>query len=660
MLGLIIEVIPEKLCTYLGVDCCSDLPLPTDDFLGFQLREMKSIGVTDFVFCGKQKEKYINEMCFEQDLNVLKKLLKNPDFNHVIVTTSNMFFQFSDNINATIINDLSSASFIDENGEISAVLIDKKILEACIEKSVSNKKLWEVILSEQYVKLKNTQVAFQIENVKDYKHLLALFLDSKLNVILPTVAEGIYSFGNIPKGDFIIIPPVFFGENVQIEGDCVIGPHTMIFDNCLVSEKTYVKKSVLFKDTFISRCCFIDDSVCGEGVCVRRDSALFGGCVLGKGVTVAESTFVENNSNIRPFTNVSEYKNKVINYKINDSCAGFYGYSPEKAALLGGAIGSVFKGAKIGVLCNKEYNSDVLKYAVVSGLMSTGAQCFDFGYGFLSPIIFYLNYCDIDYGVFIKGEEDGTKIVVTNKRGLCLSKDDFYSVKDKMLSGNITRSSKRNIHPVHQIKGLKKIYIRSIVQKFNTFLSVYPVFRSSNIIIEDTCKQCVSKLKFGEIKNEIIFRINDCGSVCECEMNNKVYSHARLCDFVSFFSNKVYENDEMIWRNDAVYLCFKILEILSENTLDFVNEMENIPSFYVAEKVIETSNRLPYITSRLADDLSINFKDEELLLGDDLRVKVIENGKHNKIKILAKSHKAEFANELTEGLEKLIRSIDLR
>ena len=34
-----------------------------------------------------------------------------------------------------------------------------------------------------------------------------MILSLKTNIILPEIAEGIYSEGEIPKGDYIIIPP---------------------------------------------------------------------------------------------------------------------------------------------------------------------------------------------------------------------------------------------------------------------------------------------------------------------------------------------------------------------------------------------------------------------------------------------------------------------
>lgn len=658
MLGLIIEKNTEEICKYLGVEFCSDLPLLTNDFLDFQLNELKSIGVNKFLFLGKKKDKYTDLINFAENINSLKKLLNETDEEMILLTLSNIFFQFKQANIDLFASELSSISLKADNGELCSVLLNKSCLLSYLREENDVENLWEMILSENYNSVTFAGFATTIRNSFDYKGLLRLFLDGKVNTILPTVAKGIYSSGDLPKGDFVIIPPVFFGDNVQIETDCVIGPYTVIGNNCLVAEKTYIKSSVLMHDVYISRGCFVDNSICGEGSTVRRDVAIFDSCILGKGVTVAEGTLIENNSRIRPFTNISEYKNQSLNYKVNDSCAGFCGYSPEKAALLGGAVGMVYENAKIGILSNKEFNAEVLKYAVVSGLMSTGVKCFDFGYGFLSSFLFYLNFCEMDYGVYINGEENGTKIYIINKSSYILPQDDFYSIKDKMLKGDITRCTKDNIKQIHQIRGMKQIYIRNLIENINSPLNVNPVFKCSNKIIEELCKLALSRLKYKDVKNDIVFLINENGTTCECEFNNRKISYTKLRDFVSYCGADIIKTDENIWRNDAVFLCFCVLELLSECTFDFHEKIDNLPSFFVAEKVFEINKKISYFASKLSESNKVNLKDNELFSEDDLRFKIVENGNFNKLKVLAKSYKAETAKELIEGVEKLLKNID--
>lgn len=660
MLAVIVEKKVKDICEYLGVDSCSELSLLTESLLEYQVKELKSIGVSEFICFGAETSVDMEAMVHLNDFSGFLDYIEKSRCKSLVLVPSNVFFEFKNCVNKLNLLDLSSVSFVDESGEKCCALFNKSYFIDIIKNKDKSYLCSSDFLCDANTEINCADKVFTVENIKDYKPLINIILDSQTNISLPTVAGGVFASGQMPKGDFVIVPPVFFGENVQIESDCVIGPYTVISDNTLISGNSYVKSSILLNDCFVSSSCFIDNVICGENVSVRRDSAVFGGTVLGKNVTVAESTFIENDSYIRPFTNVSEYKNKSVNYKINESCSGFCGYSPEKAALLGGAIGSVYRGAKIGIMCNDEINAQILKYAVVSGLMSTGVKCFDFGYGFLSCLPFYVNYCELDYGIFINGTQDGTMISVVKRNSLVLSKDDFYSIKERMLKADIKRCEKEECENVHQIKGMRQIYVQNLIKNIKNELNILPVFSFSDKYIENVIQSAFSRIKYTDFKDTIFFKINENGTVCECTVNGKKYSHTRLCDFVSFFSTEQSLLDLKFWRNDAVCLCFKVLEIIGEFNLDFTTEIENIPSFYVAEKVIETDKKIPFIASRLSDNMKVSFRHNELCLEDrDLRFKIMENGKHNKIKVLARSYKEEFAREIVLDAEKLLMNIDI-
>ncbi len=654
LLAVIVEEKVELLNEFLGVEFCSELSLLTENFIEKQVGELNSIGINNIVYFGENEPRCCKEITFISDYNDLCSVLKKNKKTNILVTFSNVFFQFKNqHIDLDLIAS-TSVSFAEDDGNVGCVFLNKKLLYEALN-SQGNNNLMSFFCNKSNLKLNCFENIVSVSEPRDYGDILNMLLKSDFNALLPKVAEGIYALGDVPKGDYVIIPPVFFGNNVQIEDGCVIGPRTVLFDNCLVSKNSYIKSSVLMSDTYISSGCFIDYTICGENVSVRRDSAVFEGSVLGNNVTIGEGVFLESESHIRPFTNVSEYKNSNINYKNNESCWGFCGYTPEKAALLAGSIGSLYKNAKIGILINNEYNAKTLKYAVISGLMSTGIECFDLGYGYISLLQFGLNFCDLDCGIFINGQSDGTMISIINKSSLLLPKDDFYAIKENMLNGSIVRCTKKQCKPPHIIKGIKHVYIRSLTGKFKENIRVLPEFICENSFVEDLCKEAFLKLKSTDFKLKIKFLINADATICECVFNDKKYSHNELCSFVSFYTNSDNMIDSKLWRNDAVFLCFRILEILSLHDIDFSDEMKRIPAFYIAEKVIFTEKKMPYIASRLSEKSRVFYKEDELILKDkDLHIKYVDNGKYNKIKILARNHKSELAEELIGDIIKLL------
>ncbi len=664
MLGVIFDVFNKEIGNFSKSGVCSRLSLLTESMVSHISKELYSVGAQKIIFY-TESETSDDDFCdlveFQSVYNIqsLMGLLKNTDDETLIVAFCDTYFEIDNNKIKESMSYLSFADICDNQGNEACFLLKKSVLIESLEKIKDVRFIsYEHLKTGESPKITGVKVLKKISSVSSYKKLINDILDKKTIITLPVVANGVYAEGSIPVGDFVIIPPVFFGEGVQIEAECVIGPHTVLSDNTLISKKSCIRNSVLLKDCFISSGCFCDNSFCFENVSVRRNSAVFGESVIGNNATIGEGVYLENGSLIRPFTRVGDYKNDVINFKYNeiDSTTGFCGYTPEKAALLGAALGTVFENKKIGILGNGEINSSILKLSVLSGLMSVGAVCCDFGLSFQSALQYYLNYCSLDYGVFIDGTDDGTMIIVMDKFGNSLSKDVFYSIKELLLKKEIERCSKEKCKPVNNIHGMWRMYINNLTKNIKNELNVFPVFNSPDVLIKKAIKSAVSKLKFKNVSNKIYFNINRNGTVCEACVNDNVFPKTKLLDFVSFYDETAGFKGNHIWRYDAVFLCFKVLETISNFQLDFISEIKNIPSFYLAEKVISTNKNLPCIASYLSETIPVAFKNDELIAEKgDLRLKIINNPDGNKLKILARSIKAEIAEEIALDAEKIIK-----
>lgn len=657
MLAVIIDERSEEIQDYLLKKSCSELSLLSCSLIEKQVMELKGGGVNQFVFLGKNLLSKNDEVkCFDK-CNKLAEFLEKTEEKSVVVVSSAVYFEIKNDIQFHDFANLTRINLTDTEGKIACSIYDGKDVAAILGSVDFIDDLPEIIFSPKNTSVKCADFVCKVDNFRNYKKLLYMILSLKTNIILPEIAEGIYSEGEIPKGDYIIIPPVYFGDNVQVETGSVIGPYTIVESDSLISKNTYIKKSFISNSGFVSNGCFLDGVFCGENVSIRKDSAVFPDSILGNNVVLSEETILENGSLIRPFTNVSDAKNKIINYKENESLSGFCGYTPEKAALLGGAIGSHYKKEKIVIMCNGECNSVILKHALLSGLLSTGNHCFDCGYGFLSSIIFALLYCDIKIGVFIQGYHNGTIISVLKKDGFFISKSEFYCIKEKMLDGNIERCNQNECGQLHTIRKIKNIYINNLVKDFYGSLNIFPVFNCHNKVINDIVKSAFSKLKCNNFKNKLYFTINETGTRVDCVYNGVRYNHEKLQDFVAFYDDVNVCVDWRILRNDAVYLCFKVLEIITLNNLDFSTEIENIPLFFVAEKILETDKKISHIASKFSDKNDVVFSDSSLVVKDkNFKIKVIENENVKKMKIFAKSYKAELAEEIALEVERILKN----
>ncbi len=659
MIAIILDERIEELRNYMGIDFCSELSVLSGNLIESQIKELSSMGVTEFiVFKNIQTNDEDKEnVIYISEASRIKEKINLYSDEQIVLTFSNIYFEISEKISNSGILGLTDVSLTDDSGVFSCCILNKNDVINVFEGFLNYDDIKKYMCSMKLTEVKLADFVFKINSMFDYKTFLTSVLERKTNIALPEIAEGIFTTQNIPKGDFVIVPPVFFGDDVQVESECVIGPGTIILNKSLISQKSYIKSSVLLNDSFISSGCYLDNVLCCENVSVRRNSAIFSGSVIGRNSIISEDTFVDNGSYIRPYTRIQETKNIQINSKKNESAAGFYGYMPEKAALLGGAIGTVCKKSKIAILCNGEINANILKYALISGLLSTGVECFDFGYGFQTSLLYYINYCNLDYGVFIDGAEDGTLISFANKKGMGMPKDIFYAVKHRMTGEHIDRCKKKYCKNIRQIRGMKSIYIQNLVNNIKADIPFFPVFKCDNKQILLVAEKALSKTKINNFEKQMIFQINDKGTTVECFYLNEHFNKKKLCEFVSFYNKNesVYNCD--IWRFDAVYLCFKVIETVVNNNLDFYTEIKNIPSFYIAERIIETDKKLPFIAAKLSEKFDVSFKNDSIVFNNgDVKLKIFDDGNDRKIKLVIRNFMAESAEEFATDIELFLRN----
>lgn len=517
--------------------------------------------------------------------------------------------------------------------------------------------------NEKYIDKKSDFKGYfkQITNIFDYQELLNDTLYGKNSVILPRMAQGVFADTEIPKGDFVIIPPVYFGKGVQIESGCVIGPETVILNDSLIAKNSNVTKSIIFNNNFISSDCFVDGAICCPNVVIRRNSVVFPDSVLSNNCTVGEECIIDNGSYLKPFSKIDELKKKYINYRYesSDSPAGFYGYLPEKAALLGAAIGTVFDSPSIAVASDGEPNSTALKLAVLGGAMTTGAQCYDFGNTFLSSMHYFMSYCRLSCAVFVSGDKNGTVISVFSKNNDILTNGQYYSIKNLLTTGDIARCCAEGCKSIRQIHGMQRMYIQNLIKGFTEKLDFLPIFMSKNKYIESVGEIAVSKVvgDYSVGKKRILFNVNSAGTGVSVECDGITFNHQKLKELCSFFTNehRFYNlKEEFLWEFDALYLSFKVIQILSDNKLSLTEAFAMLPDFYISQTEIPQNMTMGKLASKLSSCGNLLYKNGQLrILSKDsqVRIKKINDGK---LLLTVDSASVEMADEIAGDLLRLI------
>lgn len=644
--GYVFEIENEALKKYFGYNSYLDLPV-------FH----KTLG--DCIF---------NEMllCGADDIKVLTFDEYTCDSN---ISVDNVFVIFSNNYLVTDSDDFLKAKdylkefyLSDSCDEICGLYCSSGVFDAVI-KECSDICDFQNKIREKYFdfpEIRCVKKYISINKWDDYFKLAEYGFESESYLNLPEVAQGIYTPSEIPKGDYVIIPPVYIGEGVQIERGSIVGPCTIISDNVLVAENSDIKRSVVFDNTYISDNCFIDGALCCSNISVRRNSAVFKGSVIGLDSIIGENTVLENCTMLSRGT-------KISNITAADSCCNagqsaegtvFYGYTPVKAALLGCCLGNVLEMPSIAVMSDGELNSTSLKLSLLGGLVSVGAGCYDFGNGFLSSIYYCMNFCELQYGLFISGNSSGTVITLIDAKNNGLSHIQMNKLSRLLSNEQIKLSKSYQCKKIRVITSLGRLYISNLVNIIKHSLCFLPVIECENRCIRIIVNSALSKLKINSNSVSPVFRINEQGTKLSAEYNDRQFNHETLKRIVSYYSylDSRKSKPDNSALSDAVILCFKIMAILSEHKISLIDAENVLPRVYVADGEVVFDKALSSLASHISEYTDVSYKGNKLMIDDNnVKISISEIKNNSRLKITVKASSFDFAEEITGKLIEYIK-----
>lgn len=525
------------------------------------------------------------------------------------------------------------------------------------------------------------------------------------------------SDGNIfksskPNGIYKIVPPVYIGENVKIETGAIIGPHSVLEDNCIIGENSKIKGSNIQERVLIDdRSSLIDSIVC-SGATVKKDCHLFEGSTIGFNSVIGNSVTVYPNIRIWPqkfvddniiITDNIKYSSAKREYIDEDGIIGEAGteLTPEFLAKVGSALGSITCDSAIAVGSNNTPFAINLKNALISGIQSTGTQVWNFGNNFESLFLYGMTFCNLKLGVFINGEKTGT-IKIFSEGGLPATRYIERALEATIANGEYNRCRWNDFLPQIDMSGIKGLYENSLKAQAQFGLKdIKAVIKSNNSLIESTMNKILYSLG-ATLSKDIVININKSGTKLTIEnnsLNHHSLSHWQIfcvCCLEEFekgynisipidapqIINKMAENynskvlryfkcpadksDEtartmakkQAWVRDALMLSIKFLSFL-KNSQKSINQIEDIiPKFEISLKTIPCGKNITTILRTISPDNNPTYNTSEGILinykNGNALIKPLKKG--NGLTILAEASKAEFANEICNHFSKIIEN----
>lgn len=496
----------------------------------------------------------------------------------------------------------------------------------------------------------------RLDSIKNYKSLLSDVLNGKTFFKPPFIAEGIFTDGNVPEGDYSIIPPVYIGDLVQIESGSVIGPDTVIYNNTLVAESTTIMNSVLFENVYVSSDCFVYDSVCCNNSSIKRNSAVFSNSVIGANALIGEDITVENDSIINKNVKLDKFaflplkKNKMYYY--GNRIQGLF---PDKAALLGTAFANAFKNPKVIIACDGSAASLSIKLAFISGLMASGSECLDIGAVFKSRLFFSSNFCDCEYSVFISNNGGVTDMEFFDSGNNKLSKTQCCNLFHSFNKGEFKYKKGDECKNVRQIKGLGRMYIREITAFSDTDLPYVSEVVCDNPFLLKTLNEIFEKCTSEKAEcSSLILYMNESGTNVKIKFGEKVYSQKTLKKLVNFYvakdqNLKIFESNlyKKLWRCDSVFLVMSVLNIIKSTGKDIDVLIGALPRFFIKSNNLN----MKYTDGAIAEKLSSKFRINHL--NDSFKIKcnkgfvmIKNNSTEENVEVIAASECMAISDEL--------------
>ena len=523
-------------------------------------------------------------------------------------------------------------------------------------------------------------------------------MSHKVNIELPFSKNGIFAQYGCPKGNFEIIPPVYFGKNVKIGNGSTIGPFTVIEDNVVVGDNTRIKKSVIMAESVIGGNCDVVGSVTGEMCLLKRNSVCLegscvgDGCIIESGSTVSNHVFVWPEKHI-PYRSVltDNLRDGKSGYDLlsSDGVCGstFSEMSPERCCRLGEALGSSSCAGKVGIGYDSSREAKALAMAVLSGLISTGCRIFDFGECFESQMGFFVSFCSLDSGIFISADEQKTEIRLFGEYGLPLARKYERGIENRYKRSDFRRACGDKCNEISDMSTVSQIYQGQLLSFAGECVSgACATVNSRNPMIKNIADNCFYWLgchaqKLPEFSIDYSGRnvtakdengnivINEkLISICASEALSdgqdiciSFDSPAFIDDIAKKYGRNVYRigkspmvkiNDNQglivrrnLWAYDGLSLVFSIMKLMKKHNKKLYELVAELPEFNIASKTV-VCNITP---SRIAGILGMTVDRETQGLRKPLKngfVTVLRTGAGRHLRIIAEAESMEAANEI--------------
>lgn len=279
----------------------------------------------------------------------------------------------------------------------------------------------------------------------------------------------------------IIEAPCFIGEYNHIGANAHIGPYTVMGTHNIVGETSNIAKTVIWNNTTIGRETELKGTTICNKVKIQQRARIYENTVIADECYIGEATV------IKPFVKIWPSK-KIGNYMIitenivwssgqdntlftQDGIIGqaIVDISPQFAIRLGAAYGSILKlGNQVGICGDNSHITHMIKYSIVSGMLSVGLEVYDLGQIPTSVLRYSIDKLGLDGGICILNQDNGNlNIQIIGQKGINISSDEERKIQNSFLRNDFYMQPPDKIKGVKILNGVLQFYIAEILDSID-------------------------------------------------------------------------------------------------------------------------------------------------------------------------------------------------
>jgi len=333
---------------------------------------------------------------------------------------------------------------------------------------------------------------------------------------------------------------------------------------------------------------------------------------------------------------------------------------------------------------------------------SCGVICYDFENVFKAQGYFYGAYCSLDSFIYISTSDNTVNFSFFGKNGMPVSASAAREINNNFRFSSFNYSEPSACGELFRMNLLSTAYTSALHKTLSCSVNKRKVrFECENKTLSSLLSEFFGKLGVLNEPGGIQFLINSNGTDMYCIENDKFYSSDRIkaalselrfaegkdvvigedapdiisekakeygCRLFSLCENGVkpeiseYLFIENLWNFDAVFLCVKLLSVITQANITVSELMETQHDFTLRKKVFEI-NCPPSQVRTLIEETGAQ-KNE----GDDPfytvssskgKAKIRQLGNKSRVKVVVEAADMETAKELSGEISSKLRSLNI-